>query len=96
MYYWILLPSRWYNMIFSTYLNKIQVRPNPNPNLAIELFKGDYFEEKEIAIRMLNKRVKLKNKLQTINEKHLSLLGETVFNNNNIKTWATCDHFVLV
>ena len=62
-------------------------------NLAIELFKGDYFEEKEIAIRMLNKRVKLNNKLQTINEKHLSLLGETVFNNNNIKTWATCDSF---
>jgi hypothetical protein len=42
-------------------------------NVAIELFKSSYFDEKEVAIRMLNKRIKLKNRLQTINEKDLNL-----------------------
>ncbi len=58
--------------VYASYLND---DTEQYVNLAIELFKSNYFEEKEIAIRMLNKRVKLKNKLHTINEKHLSLLG---------------------
>jgi hypothetical protein len=78
------------NKLVKTYLNDDTER---YVNLAIELFKSNYFEEKEIGIRLLSKRIKLKNRLQAMNEKHLNLLGEAVFDNNNIKTWATCDSF---
>lgn len=60
-------------------------------DLGIELFKSQYWEEKECAIRLLNTRIK--SKAEPINELHLKKLEELILDKNHINNWATCDSF---